>query len=192
MSLQEPHAHSGIHRPARPAGVSGPVVNVAFTHHGCCEEEKTCGENIISTGPGGTRLMQTIYGGAGRLCDEQNFVRSTAVRCIKVPSGAGKTEIQVKTWVGQQWGGLNETTGVCAVGFRGGTGDNGGSSVRPSRRALSGSSNRHHDGQRFNRTRCFKSTPTFLLRRRDAGRPAGRRLCDSVQLGAQWSRKSRQ
>ena len=31
--------------------------------------------------------------GAGRLCDEQNFVRSAAIGCIKVPSGAGKTEI---------------------------------------------------------------------------------------------------
>ena len=31
--------------------------------------------------------------GAGRLYDEQNFVRSAAVGCIKVPSGAGKMEI---------------------------------------------------------------------------------------------------
>ncbi len=34
--------------------------------------------------------------GAGRLCDEQNFVRSAAVGCITVSSGAGKTEIPVK------------------------------------------------------------------------------------------------
>ena len=31
--------------------------------------------------------------GAGRLCAEQNFVRSAAFGCIKVPSGAGKSEI---------------------------------------------------------------------------------------------------
>ena len=31
--------------------------------------------------------------GAGRLCDEQNFWRSAALGCIKMPSGAGKTEI---------------------------------------------------------------------------------------------------
>ena len=35
--------------------------------------------------------------GAGRLCDEQSFVHSAALGCIKVPSGAGKTEILVKT-----------------------------------------------------------------------------------------------
>ena len=31
--------------------------------------------------------------GAGRLCDEENLVRSAALGCIKGPSGAGKTEI---------------------------------------------------------------------------------------------------
>ena len=34
--------------------------------------------------------------GAGRWCDEQNFVRSAALGCITKPSGAGKTEIPVK------------------------------------------------------------------------------------------------
>ncbi len=34
--------------------------------------------------------------GPGRLCDERNFVRSVARGCIKVPSGAGKTEIPDK------------------------------------------------------------------------------------------------
>ena len=33
--------------------------------------------------------------GAGRLCAEQNFVRSAAIGCIKVPSRASKSEIQV-------------------------------------------------------------------------------------------------
>ena len=33
--------------------------------------------------------------GAARLCAEQNFVRSAAVGCIKVPSGASKSEIPV-------------------------------------------------------------------------------------------------
>ena len=37
--------------------------------------------------------------GAGRLCDEQSFVRSAALGCIKMPSGAGKTEIQVEILV---------------------------------------------------------------------------------------------
>ncbi len=31
------------------------------------------------------------------MCADQNFVRSAALGCIKVPSGAGKTEIQVET-----------------------------------------------------------------------------------------------
>ena len=31
--------------------------------------------------------------GAARLCAEQNFVRSAALGCIKVPSGASKSEI---------------------------------------------------------------------------------------------------
>ena len=31
--------------------------------------------------------------GAGRVCDEESFVGSAALGCIKVPSGAGKTEI---------------------------------------------------------------------------------------------------
>ena len=35
--------------------------------------------------------------GAGRVCDEQKFVRSAAVGCITVPSGAGKMEIPVKS-----------------------------------------------------------------------------------------------
>ena len=35
--------------------------------------------------------------GAGRLYAEQNFVRSAALGCIKVPSGASKSEIPVKT-----------------------------------------------------------------------------------------------
>ncbi len=34
--------------------------------------------------------------GAGLLRDEQRFVRSAALGCIKVPSGAGKTEILAK------------------------------------------------------------------------------------------------
>ena len=34
--------------------------------------------------------------GAGRLHAEQNFVRSAALGCIKVPSGASKSEIPVK------------------------------------------------------------------------------------------------
>ena len=34
--------------------------------------------------------------GAARLCAEQNFVRSAALGCIKVPSGASKSEIQVQ------------------------------------------------------------------------------------------------
>ena len=34
--------------------------------------------------------------GAGRWCDEQNFVRSAALGCITKPSGAGKTEIPAK------------------------------------------------------------------------------------------------
>ena len=33
--------------------------------------------------------------GAARLCAEQNFVRSAALGCIKVPSGASKSEIPV-------------------------------------------------------------------------------------------------
>ena len=33
--------------------------------------------------------------GAARLCAEQNFVRSAAVGCIKVPSGASQSEIPV-------------------------------------------------------------------------------------------------
>ena len=33
--------------------------------------------------------------GAGRLYAEQNFVRSAALGCIKVPSGASKSEIPV-------------------------------------------------------------------------------------------------
>ena len=35
--------------------------------------------------------------GAGRLYAEQNFVRSAALGCIKVPSGASKSEIPVGT-----------------------------------------------------------------------------------------------
>ena len=35
--------------------------------------------------------------GAARLCAEQNFVRSAALGCIKVPSGASKSEIPDKT-----------------------------------------------------------------------------------------------
>jgi hypothetical protein len=31
--------------------------------------------------------------GAGRLCEEPDFVRSAALGCIKVPSGASKSEI---------------------------------------------------------------------------------------------------
>ena len=31
------------------------------------------------------------------MCDEQNFVRSAALGCIKVAPGAGKTEIPVKS-----------------------------------------------------------------------------------------------
>ena len=34
--------------------------------------------------------------GAGRLCAEQNFERSAALGCIKVPSGASKSEIPVQ------------------------------------------------------------------------------------------------
>ena len=34
--------------------------------------------------------------GAGRLCDEKNFVRSAALGCIKVASGASKSEIPDK------------------------------------------------------------------------------------------------
>ena len=34
--------------------------------------------------------------GAARLCAKQNFVRSAALGCIKVPSGASKSEIQGK------------------------------------------------------------------------------------------------
>ncbi len=34
--------------------------------------------------------------GAGRLCDEENVVRSAARGCIKKPSWAGKMEIPVK------------------------------------------------------------------------------------------------
>ena len=36
------------------------------------------------------------------MCDEQNFVRSAALGCIKAPSGAGKTEIPVDTFVEAQ------------------------------------------------------------------------------------------
>ena len=35
--------------------------------------------------------------GAARLCAEQNFVRSAALGCIKVPTGASKSEIPAKT-----------------------------------------------------------------------------------------------
>ena len=43
------------------------------------------------------------------MCDEQSFVHSAALGCIKVPSGAGKTEILVYTRV---FGEILESAGV--------------------------------------------------------------------------------
>ena len=49
------------------------------------------GARVGSTSP---RAAVTASG-AGRLCNEQNFGRSAALGCIKVPSGAGEMEIPV-------------------------------------------------------------------------------------------------
>ena len=38
------------------------------------------------------RRAEVTASGAGRLCDEESFVGSTALGCIEVPSGAGKSE----------------------------------------------------------------------------------------------------
>ena len=54
-----------------------------------------CPESRGSKSVARQRGLRLTASGAGRLCDEQNFVRSAALGCIKVPSGAGKTEILV-------------------------------------------------------------------------------------------------
>ena len=50
---------------------------------------------VLSDAPVGrtSARAEVTASGAGRLCDEENFVRSAALECIKVPSGAGKTDI---------------------------------------------------------------------------------------------------
>ena len=64
-------------------------------------------QRFLYTGLGPARLpctsarAEVTASGAGRVCDEESFVGSAALGCIKVPSGAGKTEIPVNTvhWV---------------------------------------------------------------------------------------------
>ena len=68
------------------------VVDLLATHEALihwCETLATAHADLVRT----AARAEVTASGAERSSDEQNFVRSAALRCMKVPSTAGKMEI---------------------------------------------------------------------------------------------------